>query len=404
MKFFYPYEMSCLYPYPAKLDYHFSIAPLGVAAFFAAAYWLWKNNYKAWVFGMAFFFFNVVFLLQVLGAGQAFLADRFTYIPYLGFFFIVAYYVNKFSEENHSNKTILLGVVGAFLLFSAFKTRKQCDVWTNGATLWTKALEYYPDSDLPWSNRARYYRENEQDYLKALEGYTQAIKMKPKAEAHNSRGKTYFDLAAYPELMKKLNLTTQECTKKALEDYSAALKLDTTFMERKTLAEVYANRGAAYGRYSEETKDNNYLQNSLSDLTNAMRIDSTNENSFLNGFLVNSQLNNLQQALVCIDRFNKLKPGESDMYYERAIIHRKLNDDATAIKDLEVSIQNALAEVRSQDLKKRNRGKLILGASNNELARIYYKMGDNAKAKTYILEAIRYEFPGIDTDVQNGVK
>ncbi len=396
MKFFYPYEMSCLYPYPAKLDFMFSLAPLGVAAFFAAAYLLWKNGQKAWVFGLAFFFFNVVFLLQVLGAGQAFLADRFTYIPYLGFFFIVAYYVNKYEQENHSFKVPMLGVVGMFLLFSAFKTRKQCDVWENGGTLWTKALEYYSDSDLPWSNRARYYRENEQDYVKALEGYTQAIKMKPKAEAHNSRGKTYFDLASHPDLMKKLGLSGQDCTKKALDDYSAALKLDTTFMEKKTLAEVYANRGAAYGRYSEETKDNTYLQNSLSDLTNAMRIDPTNENSFLNGFLVNSQLGNFQKAMECIDKFEALKPGESDMQYERAILNRKMGKEAEAIKDLGNAIRAAQAELKSQELKTRNRGKLIIGVSHNELAVIYYNMGDKGKAKAEITEAQRFEFQGID--------
>ncbi len=32
-----------------------------------------------------------MFLLQILGAGQGFIADRFTYIAYLGLFFIYAF-------------------------------------------------------------------------------------------------------------------------------------------------------------------------------------------------------------------------------------------------------------------------------------------------------------------------
>ncbi len=440
MKFFIPYEMSPLYPYPSTLTSMFYIAPIGVVLFFAAAYWLWKNDKKAWVFGIFFFFFNIVFLLQVLGAGQAFLADRFTYIPYLGFFFIVAYYINKLDIENVSQnstslslvgmfllfffpilyliffliiayyvnknnvenankKMIILGVLSAYFSFFSLKTRQQCDVWQDGGTLWTKALEYYPDSDLPWGNRARFYRENKKDYIKAIEGYNQAIKVKPKAEAHNSRGKTYFDLASYPDLMKKLNVTPAECTKRAIDDYNAALKLDTSFMEKKTLAEVYANRGAAYGRYSEETQDRNYLQNSQSDLEQAMRIDPKNENSFLNGYLVNSELGNLPKALECIDKFNVLKPGECDMYYERAITHRRMTDEAAAIKDLEDALRLAQAESQSREPKSKERGKLILGAAHHELARIYFLAGDKGKAKIEMEAAQKVGFQNIDMNV-----
>lgn len=405
IKVIFPYQMSPLYPYPATLDSMFYIAPLGVAAFFGLIYWLWKQDKKAWVFGLVFFFFNVMFLLQVLGAGQAFLADRFTYIPYLGLFFIVAYYINDFFEKNNTNKNLLLGIVGAFLLFSAFKTRQQNDVWQDGGTLWTKALEYYPDSDLPWGNRARFYRENKRDYLKALEDYNQAIRLKPKAEALNSRGKTYFDLVAYPDLMQKLKISTAtECTKRALDDYNAALKLDTTKVEAKTLGEIYANRGAAYGRYSEETGDKSYLQQSQSDLNNAMRLDPKNENCFLNGYLVNAQLNNLPRALECIDKYNILKPGESDMYYERGITHRRMNQDDEAIKDFQQAIQLAQNELRSKEPKLQQRGKMIVGVCNNELARIYFKNNDLTNAKTYILEAQRYEFKGIDANILNAIK
>ncbi|MFZ4544324.1 MAG: hypothetical protein ACOYOA_09770 [Saprospiraceae bacterium] len=404
MKFIYPYEMSCLYPYPGKLDFKFFISPLGVALFFAAIFWLWKTGYKAWVFGLLFFFVNVVFLLQVLGAGQAFLADRFTYIPYFGLFFIVAYYINHFEIKSSGKFNILLGIVGAFLFFSSFKTRQQCDVWTDGGTLWTKALEYYPESDLPWTNRARFYRENKKDYLKAIEGYDSAIAIKPKMEALNSRGKTYFDLAGYPELMQKLKLTTAECTKKALDDYNFAFQQDTSFVEPKTLAEVYANRGAAYGRYASETGDKSYLQNSKSDIYNAIRIDPKNENSYLNGYLVNSELGNFEEAINCIDKYLAIKPGESDMYYERGVSNRRLEKDDLAIPDLENAIRYGEIERKSKEKKLIERGTLICGASQNELARIYFRKGNLVEAKKRIEQAQALQFPGIDQEIVKSVQ
>lgn len=405
MKFFYPYEMSPLYPYPSSLDIKFTLAPLTVFAFAGLTYWLWKKGHKAWVFGIVFFFVNVVFVLQVLGAGQAFLADRFTYIPYLGFFFIVAYYVNKFDIENSSQKTLLLGIVGAFLLFSAFKTRQQCEVWQDGGTLWSHVLNYYPDSELPWGNRARFHRENQKDYVKALEGYTQAIKIKGKPESYNSRGKTYFDLASYPDLMKKLGLTMQDCTKKAIEDYNKALSMDISKTEKKYVTEMYTNRAAAYGRYSQETGDKNYLLNAQQDIIKAMEIEPT-DNTYLNGFLVNSELGNFQNAKLYIDKYNELKPGECDMQFERAVLNRKLGDENAAISDLLKAIQQAQVELRSQDIQKRNRGKLILGVANNELARIYFRNGDIPKVKAAYQEAIRNGFDpnNVDAEIKAAVQ
>jgi protein O-mannosyl-transferase len=399
IKFFYPYEMSPLYPYPSQLDIYFTLAPLTVLAFAGLTYWLWKQGHKAWVFGIAFFFVNVVFVLQVLGAGQAFLADRFTYIPYLGFFFIVAYYINKFEIENSSRKMTLLGIVGAFLLFSAFKTRQQCEIWQDGGTLWSHVLKYYPDSELPWGNRARFYRENQKDYIRALEGYTEAINIKGKPESYNSRGKTYFDLAGYPDLMKKLGLTMQDCTKKALDDYNKALSMDISKTEKKYVTEMYTNRAAAFGRYSQETGDKSFLNNALQDINKAMEFEPT-DNTYLNGFLVNSELGNLQQALLCIDKYSETNPGESDMQYERAIIHRKLGDDKTALADLQKAIQQAQAELRGQDMQKRNRGKLILGVAHNESARIYLRQGDIPKVKAAYQEAIKSGFDPKNVDAE----
>jgi protein O-mannosyl-transferase len=86
MKFILPYEMSPLYPYPQYLNFTFYLAWIGVAATGFVGYLAFKYEKKALFFGLTFFFLNIVFLLQILGAGQGFLADRFTYIAYLGLF------------------------------------------------------------------------------------------------------------------------------------------------------------------------------------------------------------------------------------------------------------------------------------------------------------------------------
>jgi len=99
-KLFIPYPMSPLYPYPKPLPIWVYLSPLLFAAVWYGVYRAWKADRRIWVFGMLFFFFNVMFLLQVLGAGQGFLADRFTYVPYFGFFAIAAWLYHTYARPS----------------------------------------------------------------------------------------------------------------------------------------------------------------------------------------------------------------------------------------------------------------------------------------------------------------
>ena len=91
MKFIAPYKMSPLYPYPAILPPEIYAGPVIGILILAFIYIAFKKDWRPYLFGFLFFLFNVMFLLQVVGAGQAFLADRFTYIPYMGLIFMVVY-------------------------------------------------------------------------------------------------------------------------------------------------------------------------------------------------------------------------------------------------------------------------------------------------------------------------
>ena len=68
-----------------------------------------------------------------------------------------------------------LGIVIA--LAFGFMTFGQTKIWKNSATLWTHVIKYYPNSTLPFGNRANYYRDlGEID--KALEDYSSTIRLK----------------------------------------------------------------------------------------------------------------------------------------------------------------------------------------------------------------------------------
>ncbi len=311
VKFVFPYEMSPLYPYPKSLNWAFYAAPLGAFGFFYLMYRAFQKNWRPLLFGLAFFFVNIVFLLQVLGAGQGFIADRFTYIAYFGLFFLVAYGFDYFTKKYPARQLYLQLGAAAYLLLFAGMTFQQCKVWKNGGTLWTHVLKYYQKTSLPFGNLGIYYRENK-DFDKAIENFNKAIKMAPgKATPYNSLGKTWFDKGD---------------VHKALANYNKAIELEPDNVEFRV------NRGAAYGALQR-------YELALQDFNEAEKLDPAFKNLYLNRSLVHNHLQNYEQAIADHTRYLELDPYHAGIYYERGLIKRYLGRYAEAMKDLNQAIR-----------------------------------------------------------------
>lgn len=311
-KFIFPYEMSPLYPYPATIGTSFYIGTAMLLAIFGGLYYAYKKGAHALLFGMAFFTFNVMFMLQILGAGQAFIADRFTYVPYFGLFFIIGYYFQQLSSQNPTwNKSLSVGL-GAYLLVFGVMTWQQNKVWENGGTLWTHVLKYYKNIDTPYSNRAQFYRD-QGNIQQALVDYTKAIEVKPnKGSTYNSRGKTYFDLGG-PK-------NDQALIQKAIADYTKGIELSPE------LGELYANRGAALGYMGK-------MQQALADLNKAIELEPHKIGGYSNRSLLHMQLGNHKLAIQDHTAYLKLNPYDSEVWYERGLAKSRLGQYQAAITD-----------------------------------------------------------------------
>jgi len=337
IKFVFPYEMSPLYPYVSKLTWYYwaCLAAIPVIGFFLFKAFQQKRH--AIIFAFAFFTFNVMFLLQILGAGQGLKADRFTYIPYMGLFFLVAWGYDTWRKKNPGHTMFLNVGLGAYLLIFAGMTYNQSKIWENGGTLWTHVLKYYDRSTLPWGNRARYYRENEKNNAKAEADYKKAISIQPTGELHNSLGKTYFD---------------NNQTDLAITEYSKAIDM------KKTEAEFFVNRGAAYG-----AKGN--LQAALQDLNEGIKVEPDFANAYLNRSLVFTSLQQYDKALLDHDSYLNLKPFNADIWYEKGITHYRLGNSQDALKNIDRAIQLK----NTQPIFFMERGKIHLNNGNKAQAK-----------------------------------
>lgn len=173
IKFILPISLSGLYPYPSTPDGSLPIivyaSPLIIALLAFVVYRFFRRD-RFVVFGLLFFFANIVTVLKFIPVADAIIADRYTYISYIGLFFVVAYWFNKLlnNPAYSSNKKIIQYAGVCVLLVLSSLTWGRTTVWKNSLTFWGDALE---KNDSYW----RPYYCIGQDYYDKGD-YTSAVK------------------------------------------------------------------------------------------------------------------------------------------------------------------------------------------------------------------------------------
>ena len=336
-----PYELSAIYPFPSQLSFvHYA----SMAVVLILGYLIWKiKRYRAEiVFGSLFFFFNVVFMLQVVGAGQGFIADRFTYVAYTGLFFLVAFFSGLLMKQEN-RRFIMVVVLSVYLILTGIVTANRLRVWKNSETLFSDVIRKYPKVAVAHNNIGRYYREK-MDYNKAIESYTRALELNPKGySTFSNRGKAYFDLGKIDE---------------ALSDFDKSLAVNPGYVE------ALSNRGAALAM-----KGN--LEQALTDLNKAIKIDPANINAISNRALTYYTLKQSDSAIADITNYLRLKPGDADMINLRGLCYGNLKNYKEALSDFDLSIRLSPNQ----------------GAFYQNRSSLFNEMGDKPKALEDILRA-----------------
>jgi len=95
------------------------------------------------LFGVLFFLAMTVLVLQFISVGPAIMADRYSYVSYIGPLFIAGVFLQDL-VENPKTRSIILGIVSAYCLLLAITTYNRISVWQNSETLWTDVIKKYP--------------------------------------------------------------------------------------------------------------------------------------------------------------------------------------------------------------------------------------------------------------------
>jgi len=204
-----PINLAHLYPIPVKTGswlpsiYYFAPLILLGLAFLASRLRTYK---KEAVFATVFFLVTILPVSNLIPVKNASLFfDRFTYIPYLGFFYFVCFFLYemfvKGSVRWRGSKLIIKWVSIALIFVLAFASYQRASVWKDGFTLWTDAIEKFPENSKSYGGRAEWFYLNG-EVSKSVSDYNTAISLDfENANFLNERGNVYRDVKEYDKAM-----------------------------------------------------------------------------------------------------------------------------------------------------------------------------------------------------------
>ena len=354
VKLFAPLGLSAIYPYPtvegAPIGREFYIAFVALASLLPAVVYLGRRN-RVVLFGLAFFFLNIALVLQFFSVGQAVMADRYTYLPYVGLFFGLAWWLDEKTGPRPAGVPVKPLVAAAMLLLvpvSLVQTWRRCDVWQNAGTLWNDTIRNYPGRIVDAYNNRGYYYLAIHRPEEALADFDQALALNSKvarvwvnkgdvlAELNrNDSAYVCFERAIelkpnYPEALSNRGgiKTRRGDLAGAVEDFSRAIALNPTFRD------AYGNRAFVYFKMKEYEK-------SIADRRRAIELDPKHPGNYLHHGSIGlalQQLNRPREAIAAYDEAIRLAPaGDAqrvgNYYLRRSQAWWALHDSARALSD-----------------------------------------------------------------------
>ena len=362
IKLFAPFNLSAIHYYPLKtggmLPFVYYLAPIGIICIIFLIF-KFKKIRKDIVFGFLFFFISIVLVLQFIPVGYAIVAERYSYIPYIGLLFIAGklycdFTDNKFGNYSKTRRNYIIICISLFAISCSFLSFERNKVWKNGITLYDDIIEKNPKvGHCYWARGTGKLDMN--DINGALADFNNAIKLNYKYPvAYNSRANCYFEM---------------DSLKQAIAGYSEAINIDDEysmayynrgkakqkFMDyagsiddyKKAIEYKVENIASAYNEMSYSQICVSDLQSALESVCKAMELDHAMASTYLiNKARIEFLQKNYDVSFVDFNKAIDSNPNDQLAYYFRGLLKINRNDKNGACEDLSKSAELGYAKAK----------------------------------------------------------
>jgi Flp pilus assembly protein TadD len=244
-KMVWPTRLAVFYPHPFnKLPIWQVVASVLVLLTVSVAVLWFARRRKYLTVGWLWYLGILIPVIGIVQVGSQAMADRYTYLPFIGLFIMIAWGMYELLANWRYRRIALGASVLAVLLTLAVCTRLQLRHWRNNKALFERAINVTEDNFVMNNNYANILK-NMGQVEKAIEHFGKALRIRPNSpEVYNNLGnalrkldrfedavmcyqkaleiKAYFPQARYNLAAE---LSRQGKTDEAIEQYRLALRL-----------------------------------------------------------------------------------------------------------------------------------------------------------------------------------
>lgn len=352
-----PKDLHCFYQYPDQIEW----MSLIILIVLAALVFIYQKRNRLLVFGWLFFLVNIALLLQFIPVGTAIVAERYTYIPYIGLFIIVGIF---FQDLIYQYKSAMIQVTLLFLCVLAIglygkQASNRCEVWHDNISLWNDQIEKEPRFFGAFHNLGYVYYQMfdtcnnaslKQVYFdSSMLLTTTAVRLNPEfpdpytnlGELERYKGNFALAKAYYLK-----GLTTKNENKQYAQ-IKANIGLGIIYGINKQLDSTYYYLNISYKIDPKNVDVHNNLGNyfalkgetdsAISHYTIAIDLGKKAYSPYLNRAKVNFQIKQYEKALEDLNVAAKLRPDLGEIFYTRSTVQNAIGNRNLAIEDLDQS-------------------------------------------------------------------
>jgi tetratricopeptide (TPR) repeat protein len=266
------------------------------------------RNQKYLPVGWFWFVGTLVPVIGFVQVGIQALADRYTYIPYIGLFIMIAWLLPDLLAKWPQRKIILGALMVLVLPALGICAQRQVSYWNNSINLFSHAIEVTQNNYVAHSCRGVAY-DSLSRYPDAIEDYKQAIKIKPNyADAHYNLGNTCGKLGRWQD---------------AIDAYKQAIQIKPDY------AGAYNNLGMACSRLGR-------WQDAMDAYKQAVRIKPDYAGAYYNLGNACRKLGRNQDAIEAYKQAIKFKPDFAVAHYNLGVAYLETGDKNSALEEYNI--------------------------------------------------------------------
>ncbi len=316
IKMFYPVRLANFYPYPQSLSIPFVIVSMILLISITVAVVWFIRKQRFWAVGWFWYLGTLIPVIGLVQVGEQEIADRYTYIPLIGLFIMVAWGLGELRKRVSAAKPYITAATGIAMVALAGLTYRQVGFWENNFTLLEHAIavtegnyechfcladplieEGRIDEAIEHTRRAIEIKE---DYLKGQNGMGYALLQKGQPAE------------AIPYLLRAIEIEPK-------------------------CYQAHVNLAIAYRQTGQFQKALKHFHITLQNEPSMTRI-------YANIAEVHTMAGNIDQALTYYQKFLQAQPNSPNIIYSAGVLYAQKGDFASAAQYFENALQFAPEE------------------------------------------------------------